>query len=341
MRIRLPTALRPTSAVSEAENPKASGVGPPARQVRAAADLPLPVRRSARDVAAILDRVYATLPREWTAKEGAHCYPNYRHYLRAIASCSDDIQLERSGTQSEVGLDLLDIGLSMGVVGYACSLMGMRVTGVDDERNEWHPLLQPLRKWFGVSYAGYNALTNQLPFETSSFDIVNSNDMIEHIHGSPKRMLNESYRVLRRGGRIVITTPNLSSLHNRLLLLLGGSVHASIQDWYHSPQWHRPVFTGHVREYTPGELRYVLGEAGFQNVRVMPFNSFPGSVAPPPADASELDYSRWFSYLKDAPFYEREFHLRGKRDVAYVAHSLITMPFRGMRRELLAVARKD
>jgi len=217
----------------------------------------------------------------------------------------------------------------------------MRVTGVDDEGHSRHPLLESLRRKFGVSYRDYNALTDELPFEDCSFDIVNSNDMIEHIHGSPKRMLNESYRVLRRGGRLVITTPNLGSLHNRLLLLVGGSVHASIQDWYHSPRWLRPVFTGHVREYTGAELRYVLLETGFQNVRVMPYNTFPGSITPPPADASELDYSGFFAYLKEAPFCDREFHLRGIRDAAYLAHGLITLPFRGMRRELLAVARKN
>jgi 2-polyprenyl-3-methyl-5-hydroxy-6-metoxy-1,4-benzoquinol methylase len=291
-----------------------------------------------RELTSVLDNVFASLPREWTHKEGAQGYPAYLHYLGAVADAADEIRAARGGESDP--LEFLDIGLSMGVMGSACSVMGMQVTGVDDQRNAKHPLFMAIRDKFGIAYADYDALTDELPFDDESFDIVNSNDLIEHIHGSPKRMLSECLRVLRPDGRLIVTTPNLSSLYNRVMLLAGGSVHHSIAGWFHGPEWLRPRFTGHVREYTAPELRYMLRESGFAGVRVRLFDPLYGSATEPPADAADYDYSRWFAYLKGTPFYDRRFHLRTAADAAFLAHRLLTLPFPRMRRELLAVARK-
>ena len=295
--------------------------------------------KAVRDLAAALEQVYTSLPREWSAKEGAQTYPSYRFYLSVIAACAAAIARERSSSEP---LDLLDVGASLSVIGCSCRVLGMHVTDADDQHSTNHPVYQPLRQRFGVRYVDYDALVDRLPFEDESFDIVNSNDMIEHLHGSPKRFLTESYRALRPGGRIVLTTPNLASLHNRLLLLLGRSVHHSIRDWYHGPEWLRPRYTGHVREFTPGELRYVLREAGFVDVRVRSFNVLPGSVTAPPPDAAQLDYTRGrFSYLGKMPFHDRAFHLRSARDLAYLLVGWVTAPLPGMRRDLVATARKS
>lgn len=299
-----------------------------------------PATWSRRELKAVLDDVFNNMPREWTAKEGAEGYLRYAYYLGTLARCAGEIAEERSGVRARRPVDLLEIGISMGVVAYGCSVMGMHVTGVDNQKNRNHPVHRRLREKFAVTYEDCDALTDRLPFADASFDLVNSNDMIEHLHGSPKRMLAESHRVLRRGGRIVVTTPNLAALHNRVSLLLGGSVHNSIQNWYHDPHWLRPPFTGHVREYTGGELRYMLREAGFEDVRLRPHDVLPGSVGAPPADAAQLDYSGFFSYLGGLPFRDREFRLRSLRDAAYLAHRLVTAPFPGMRCDLLAVARK-
>jgi len=62
--------------------------------------------------------------------------------------------------------------------------------------------------------------TESLNIEDSSVDIILLCEVIEHIY-NPDKILEECNRILKPGGKIVITTPNLVSWYNRILLLLG------------------------------------------------------------------------------------------------------------------------
>jgi SAM-dependent methyltransferase len=58
------------------------------------------------------------------------------------------------------------------------------------------------------------------PFETNTFDVVVSNQVIEHLY-YPIRFLREVYRILKPGGYAIISTENLASWDNIIALLLG------------------------------------------------------------------------------------------------------------------------
>ena len=73
----------------------------------------------------------------------------------------------------------------------------------------------------GVSYVNAN-MGEKLPFPDNSFDYVVSIEGIEHTENS-FRFLRECARVLKSGGLMFLTTPNVSSLQNRLLFFLTGS----------------------------------------------------------------------------------------------------------------------
>ena len=66
----------------------------------------------------------------------------------------------------------------------------------------------------------------------------------------------------------MMETPNAVNLRDRGRVLLGKSNWPDIKQVY---SWPFP-FTGHVREYTKNELRWVLQQAGFSEVRVLPVN---------------------------------------------------------------------
>lgn len=63
-------------------------------------------------------------------------------------------------------------------------------------------------------------LDNDLPFSSDTFDVVVASQLLEHLK-SPRYLIEEVYRVLRPGGYLIVSTPNLSSWHNILFLLFG------------------------------------------------------------------------------------------------------------------------
>jgi ubiquinone/menaquinone biosynthesis C-methylase UbiE len=63
-------------------------------------------------------------------------------------------------------------------------------------------------------------LKNTLPFNDESFEAVFCGEVIEHV-ADTDFLLDEIYRILKKGGYLILTTPNLVSWYNRLLFVFG------------------------------------------------------------------------------------------------------------------------
>lgn len=72
----------------------------------------------------------------------------------------------------------------------------------------------------GIQVYSLNIEKDRFPFNNESIDVVIANQVLEHTK-ELFWIFHEITRVLPLGGKFIIGVPNLASLHNRLLLLLG------------------------------------------------------------------------------------------------------------------------
>lgn len=114
--------------------------------------------------------------------------------------------------------------------------------------------------------------SDRLPIQDGSADLVTALEVIEHLV-NPDNMLREAYRILRNHGYLLITTPNLASWVNRLVMLLGYQPYnceISTEILAGVP-WKARTFAkpaGHIRPYTLRALREVLTYHGFEIIDV-------------------------------------------------------------------------
>lgn len=108
---------------------------------------------------------------------------------------------------------------------------------------------------------------NGLPFEKNIFDIISSWDVIEHVDDD-KRFLREIHRVLKSGGRVLLSTPNRTRLSNRILNLLGKK---NTYPYCLGTEEAGKDGVGeilHIREYTIKELSKLAKDQGFRVIKV-------------------------------------------------------------------------
>jgi len=104
---------------------------------------------------------------------------------------------------------LLDVGYSAGGFADALVALGWDCTGLDINHRR-HPHIRTLQC----------DLNEGFPVEAGGYDLVTAGEVIEHMIDE-SAFLAECYRVLKPNGRLVLTTPNLSYLVNRFLVIVG------------------------------------------------------------------------------------------------------------------------
>jgi SAM-dependent methyltransferase len=112
-------------------------------------------------------------------------------------------------------------------------------------------------------------LTNGIPFDDDLFDVVIFGEVIEHVP-DPDFLLDEIWRTLKPGGRVIITTPNLASWANRILLLIGiqplfteTSSRTKMGRKFKILGQGAPV-EGHLKIFTLAALREIVASCGFE-----------------------------------------------------------------------------
>lgn len=148
---------------------------------------------------------------------------------------------------------LLDIPCETGNLTRKLQILGFKVTGSDiDSAN---------LKQTNIPFTRAD-LNQTLPFEDASFDYVVCAEGVEHIEDQ-YQMTREFARVLKPGGMVIITTPNISSLKSRWKFVSRGAF-AMFRDYTDDPSENYLSITGHINPIAFPELKYMLQRYGFK-----------------------------------------------------------------------------
>ena len=147
---------------------------------------------------------------------------------------------------------LLDVGCSTGEWALFWKNDGWESYGIDVNKEN---ISQAEKKGIITKLCDLNS--QQIPFADGYFDVIIAGEVIEHLVDTD-RFVRDLFRCLKVGGYLLITTPNLVSLENRLRILFG---------FY--PIWvdYKLENSGHVRAYTPRTLKKHLHSIGFEIIK--------------------------------------------------------------------------
>jgi SAM-dependent methyltransferase len=171
---------------------------------------------------------------------------------------------------------VLDIPAGGAVQSRALSHLGYRVVSVD-----LFPAAQrePTAAWICAD------ANDSLPFRDAAFDYVLSREGIEHLEDQ-MGFIRNCARVIRPGGKLVLTTPNLMHLSARVSTFLTGqrNLRRGLINEIQTPRSRNPrrVYHGHAFMLDYYRARYMMRLAGFDRLEVYTDRWSPTSVAMSP-----------------------------------------------------------
>src|SRR6266851_9515170 len=172
-----------------------------------------------------------------------------------------------SMAESVLGPDASGEGLEVGcacgylLVSAAALLPQIRWTGVDTPGRTYRhrDAYDKAFREYNCRFVAADICKEPLPFADGQFVVVTFSEVLEHLPAERVNfVLSEIARVIRPNGLLLVSSPNQASLENRVRLLRGKSILA-MPDEIESTGG---VF-GHIRLYTPAEMKSALWKLGF------------------------------------------------------------------------------
>ena len=197
-----------------------------------------------------------TPPREPTAIYQANYYQNeggkggYSDYLASMKMNSKTFRRRLLAAQKKLGSDrplLLDVGCALG----DCLLEAKKLG--------WENPLGLEVSEYAVEFARSRDLLVfrgdlfNHPFQSNSFNLITLQDMLEHTT-NPLSQLEAAYQLLKPGGCILITTPNVEGILAKILRSF----------WYH----YKPG--EHLTYFSFNTIKLALEKAGFVKIESKP-----------------------------------------------------------------------
>ena len=153
--------------------------------------------------------------------------------------------------------DVIDIGAHWLHQTLLYALDGHRVTAADLPMAVAQPAVQDVAKQHQIEIYSYHDLSSESAFaglQSNSFDLILFTEIIEHLTFNPVDMWKGIYRILKPGGKIIVTTPNYYYLGQtvkrwlRIFNCMGGGI--TVEDVLK-----KKTTAPHWKEYSARELK--------------------------------------------------------------------------------------
>jgi ubiquinone/menaquinone biosynthesis C-methylase UbiE len=118
----------------------------------------------------------------------------------------------------------------------------------------------------GIEVVNMDA-SDKFPYPEEYFNLITANQVLEHVRDTDS-LIQESYRVLRKNGLLVLSSPNLCSLLQRVLVVTGNqptTLHVSkvqVGNFIRGTE----TKAEHIHAFSPGALEDLLRYHGFRIV---------------------------------------------------------------------------
>ena len=169
---------------------------------------------------------------------------------------------------------ILDLGCGRGEWLELINEAGLEATGVESN----HAMFERTRT-LGLDLVNADALTHLRSLRDESLNAVTAFHFVEHLpFATLVELIDETLRVLRPGGLLIVETPNPKNL------VVGGC------NFHSDPTHHKPLF--------PETLAFILSQRGFTNTLVEYTNPAPGSPFTDDNDMSRA-LDSWFYSARD------------------------------------------
>jgi SAM-dependent methyltransferase len=143
--------------------------------------------------------------------------------------------------------------------------------GETSETVSWLPPGSSTRREVVRKSSMFNVEEDEFPYPDESFDVLLFCEMIEHMLMDPMATLRQIHRVLKPGGVMLLTTPNVARIENVVRLTHGLNMY--------DPYSGFGPYGRHNREFTRHELHRLMEFAGFEVEQSITADGHPVNLA--------------------------------------------------------------